>query len=453
LGIFFHRKNHTHKKFTSKNRGLNKHRLFNHNETNSITMKSNPLKHSLLFILLIATISLSAQDNLLEGYIMTHKGETIHGYIDAPNVNIGTNQTQIKFRKLKEDKGEIYDPYSIQAYSINGEVYEGGFVDVELSPRDLDNLNTTPELLIQKELVFLQAIVRGEKSLYVYKNTGYDLFYIKRDSVFELLVYKKYLGNKQVHGRTSKVVYENKNYLQQLNSYLTGCPKRMHEIASTRYNQEELSNLFLLYYNCTKEEFRSFAPKKKTSLRIGIMTSISLTSMDFNYVISNSLLEHEAQRTLALGFNVNGRLSPRVKLIGEFFTVVGYGHHLPTDHYLGPNYTVDVEHNYGASSKKINVLGRYTIPMNKFEVFGNAGFSFERIKGVYTRVQTTTSSISASSHSYPSEAKISTYHLLAGAGVKYSRFSLEVRVEPRLIESYVGNSTSFILGYTFGSAN
>jgi hypothetical protein len=416
-------------------------------------MKSLALRGTLLFLLTLVTYSLAAQDHLLEGYILTHEGETIHGYIDAFNLSTGTNKSQIIFRKLKEDKGEIYDPYSIQAYSIKGEVYEGGFVDVELSPRDLDNLNTTSELLIQKELVFLQAIVRGEKSLYVYKNTGYDLFYIKRDSVFELLIYKKYIGNKEVHGSTRRVAFENKSYLQQLNSYLTGCPERIQEIASTKYNQEELSELFLLYYNCTKEEFRSFAPKKKTSLRIGIMTSYSFTSMDFNYIMGYYILDHMAQRTLALGFNVNGRLSPRVKLLGEYFFVGGYGHSLPTEHFDGPNYSVDVQHKYGASSKKINGLGRYTFPINKFEVFGNAGVSYEKIKGYYNRIQTTTSSISVSKHTYPYEAKTSAYRLLAGAGVKYSRFSLEVRVEPSLIESYVGTSTSFILGCAFGSAN
>ncbi len=416
-------------------------------------MKSNFIERALLFLLLNCTISLFAQDNIVEGYILTHEGETVHGYIEASDLSAGTNKSQIVFRKLKEDKGEIYDPYSIQAYSINGDVYEGGFVDVELSPRDLDNLNTTPELLIQKELVFLQAIVRGEKSLYVYKNTGYDLFYVKRDSVFELLVYKKYLGNKQVQGDTRRVAFENKSYLQQLNSYLTGCPERIHEIASTKYNQEELTKLFLLYYNCTKEEYRAFAPKKKSSLRIGIMASTTFTSMDFNYIISNSILDHVEQRTLALGFNVNGRLSQRVKLMGEYFRVGGYGHSLPTEHFDGPNYTVEVQHLYAASSTKMSVLARYSVPMNKFEVFGNAGVSFEKVKGVYNRIQTTTSSISVSQHTYPSEAKTNTYRFLAGAGVRYSRFSLEVRVEPSLIESYVGTSTNFILGYAFGSAN
>lgn len=416
-------------------------------------MKSNLLKLAPLFLLMIVTFSLSAQDNLVEGYILTHEGETVYGYIDASNLNVGTNKSQITFRKLKEDKGELYDPYSIQAYSINGEVYEGGFVDVELSPRDLDNLNTTPELLIQKELVFLQAIVRGEKSLYVYKNTGYDLFYLKRDSVFELLVYKKYLGNKQVQGDRRRVAFENKSYLQQLNSYLTGCPERIQEIASTKYNQEELTKLFLIYYNCTKEEFRSFTPRKKFPLRIGIMASTTFTSMDFDYTRGNYILDHVAQRTMALGFNVNGRLSQRVKLMGEYFRVGGYGHSLPTEHFDGPNYTVEVLHLYAASSTKMSVLARYSVPMNKFDVFGNAGVSFEKVKGVYNRIQTTTSSISTSKHTYPYTGKTTSYRLLAGAGVKYSRFSLEVRVEPSLIESYVGTSTNFILGYTFGSAN
>ncbi len=416
-------------------------------------MKSITLSTSLVLLLLLITSALQAQDHLLEGYILTHDGETIHGFINASDISSGTNKSQIVFRKVKEDKGAIYDPYSIQAYSIKGDVYEGGFVDVEMSPRDLDNLNTTPELLIQKELVFLQAIVRGEKSLYVYKNTGYDLFYIKRDSVFELLVYKKHLGNKQVQGNTKRVVFENKGYVRQLTSYLTGCPERIQEIASTKYSQEELTKLFLMYYNCTKEEFRSFAPRKKSPFRVGIMAGTTFTSMDFNYIMSNSILDHVAQRTMTFGFNVNGRLSPRVKLIGEYFRVGGYSHYLPTEHFDGPNYTVDVQHLYSASSAKISVLARYSIPLNKFEVFGNAGLSFERVRGVYNRIQTTTSSISVSQHTYPSGAKTKSYRFLTGVGMKYSKFSLEVRIEPRLIESYVGTSTNVIFGYAFGSAN
>lgn len=413
-------------------------------------MKLTIFKTSFFIILLIFTNTLNAQDHLLEGYILTHEGETVHGYIDAFNLNVGTNSSVIKFRQQKNDSGKEYDPTSIQAYSVGGQVYEGGFVDVELSPRDQNNLSIVPEFELKKQLVFLQTIVRGEKSLYVYKNNADNQFYIRNDSVYELLLYKKYIGNKSVQGESRLVISENKNYLQQLDTYLTGCPEKKQEIASSKYNQKDLTRLFLLYYNCTKEEFRSFVPKRKNSLRLGVMASYSFTSMDFNYTLSNVNIDHVAQRPMALGFNINGRVSPRVLIMGEFFLVRGYNHSLPTEYFNGPNYTVELKHLYYASSKKTSIIARYAIPLNKFQVFGNVGASYERVKGVYEKVQTTTSVLTSRQNSYPYGGKQNFYRLSAGAGVMYSRLSLEARVEPALIDSYLGSTVSFIFGCAIG---
>ncbi len=413
-------------------------------------MKSITLKSSLLFLLLLITFTITAQDHLLEGYIQTHDGETIHGYLDDV-FKEGTNPSKIIFRKNMEDPGKEYDPYSIRSFSVNGIVYEGGFVSIELSSRELNTLSNSPELVIEREVAFLQAIVLGEKSLYVYKNTVVDNFYIKNDSVFELLEYKKYFGSRTVIGEPRRVVIENKKYTGQLTIYLTGCPEMSSEIPTTKYNQKALTRLFSKYYNCTKEDFRLFDPKRVALLKAGIIANYSLTSLNYNFTTINAQIGSDATSAYGVGLSLQGRVSPNLFLIGELSFSGPFSHNVEPITYTGQTYSVESSFRYHASSRKGSLLARYQMPVNNFYVFANAGLALDRINGIY-QVQQTTTYISGSSYNLKEYRRgFTSYHVLAGVGVKYSHFSLESRIEPSIINKYQGTAINFMIGYTFGN--
>ena len=154
-------------------------------------MKLSSFRITFTCALLLIFTAAFAQENLKRGYIMHLDGEIVHGFIDAGNW--GMNPSKVLFKTYPADTGTWYDPYDIKEFGMDQEVWQGGFVDVELSSRDDKNYSTTPQLIIEKDLVFLQMVIRSPKPLYVYRKSVNEQFYIMGDAGFELLVYKKYL--------------------------------------------------------------------------------------------------------------------------------------------------------------------------------------------------------------------------------------------------------------------
>ncbi len=414
-------------------------------------MKLILLKHSLILLLLTFTFTVSAQENYAEGYIITNEGEIIQGYIyDFTNVAT-SNLTSVTFRKNINDPDEIYAPGLIQGFSLHGIVYEGGLIDIELSSRKTEQLSTSSELITQQRHVFLQAIILGEKSLYVFRLTAHDLFYIKKDGLFELLGYKKYYSEKKDLMRRSLTVYENKIYQEQLKNYLTDCQLAESEIKSVKYNQTNLTNLFIKYYDCTKLNYTSYSPKRNSFIKLGLLAGYSFTRMDFNYTRQHNNLTYVAQHPVSFGFSLNGRISPKIILIGEYVILTNYKHQLPVEYYEAPGYHSELTYKYYATSMKLSMLARHYVPVKKAYGFGNAGLSLERAVGYNDLELVKTTTLSSNSDLQQFKGIKYFYRLSVGAGIKYKRFSFETRVEPRVLKSYLGTSVHFIGGYTFGS--
>lgn len=414
-------------------------------------MKLNLLNRSLFFILLISTLSVTAQENYTEGYIMTNEGEIIRGYIyDFTNV-ASSNLSTVTFRKNITGPDEIYAPGLITGFSLHGIVYEGGLVDIELSTRKTEQLSTSSELITQPRHVFLQAIILGEKSLYVFRLMAHDLFYIKKDGSFELLGYKRYSSEKNELLRRSVTVYENKIYQQQLKNYLTECQLAESEIKSVKYNQTDLTDLFIKYYDCTKLEFTSYSPKRNSFIKLGLIAGYSFTSMDFNYTRQHDNLNYVAQHPVSFGFSLNGRISPKIILVGEYVILTNYKYQLPTEYYEAPGYHSELTYKYYANSMKVSLLARHYVPVKKAYGFGNAGISIERTVGYNDLELIKTTTLSSRTDLQHFKGVEYFYRLSVGAGIKYKRLSFETRVEPRVLKSYLGTSVHFIGGYTFGS--
>ncbi len=122
----------------------------------------------------------------------------------------------------------------------------------------------------------MRALLKGPKSLYFYSNrSGKDQFYIKTDSSFKLLTYKRYIkANKSdapLEMRNSDIVTENKAYLGELTVYLYNCPTIQSKLKGITYSTESLKKLFQYYYSCTNSKIGFQQKNDKTKFDFGVI--------------------------------------------------------------------------------------------------------------------------------------------------------------------------------------
>jgi hypothetical protein len=222
-------------------------------------------------------------------------------------------------------------------------------------------------------------------------------------------------------------------------------------IPTTKYNQRALTRLFIKYYDCTKEEFRVFNPKRVALLKVGVMASYTFTKLNYNFTHINAQKGTEATTASGIGISLQGRVSPNVFLIGELTFSGPYSHDEQRIKFIGPDYSVESTYNYRATSRKASLLVQYEKPVNNFYVFANGGIALDRINGYFDLKQTTTYILTPTTNNTHYSNRFTANHLLVGVGVIYSNFSFETRLEPSLLNKYQGTAKSFILGYTFGN--
>lgn len=212
-----------------------------------------------------------SQEKYLPGYVINLKGDTLSGFIDYRNWKI--NPGKINFKDRAENKKFTFLPSDIIEFKVKDEVYVSAIINIETSPRSTAELNYDKAMHLQAEAAFLQTFYKGKKSLYHYFNYGKDYFYIRQDTTFELLLYKKYLfvqGDNPLIKENNTIIKENKAYLGQLDNYLHDCPGIEDRLTKTTYKQASMDNLFKYYYETTQSGI-SF---KKNIERISIETGV-----------------------------------------------------------------------------------------------------------------------------------------------------------------------------------
>jgi hypothetical protein len=398
-----------------------------------------------------------AQANFLPGQIVNLKGDTLEGFIDYRNWEINPNK--IYYKSNANENPALLGPLAIKAFKVENEIYVSAIVNLEVSPFLTSKLGFDQELNIKSDTVFLQTLIAGEKSLYFHKNSdGVPNFFIKRDSIFDLLIYKRFL----VEEAGIKSVKENKKYLGQLALYLGSCESIGGKLSGVTYTQKSLIKLFQHYFDCTLSD-NSFERKwDKGTLEIGglmggSVTSLNFTGRDWDY-LTDAGYSPSLNLSTGLFFDFvlprnRAKWSINNEILFSRYQVNGqYENRVNEDHY-SVTYS-----EFGYSYIKINNLLRFRYPVGKISIFINAGisngFSLNEINkkreelyfyGIETIEET------------PALSRSRRYEqgFLMGTGIKYDRFSLETRHETangmstQLSLSSTTRRVYVLLGYRF----
>ena len=334
---------------------------------------------ALTFIGIVLLQTAFCQENYLPGYIIRLNGDTIKGFIDYRNWE--TNPDKISFKeKLSSDKA-VYTANDIMQFNVKDESYESALIETEVSPEKLNELETNNTLNFESEVAFLQTMIKGSKSLYYYKSKmGKDQFYIKHDTGYELLTYKKYL----VSQNGGSAVAENKKYLGQLSLYLSDCLIIQTKLKNTEYNKATLLKLFHFYYDYTHTGIKFLKEAEKIKTEFGLLGGLSTTSLKFksgsvafNY-LTNTIYTTATNFEAGLFLNVviprnNGKLSIYNELNLSFYNVKGqYDEYDP----LAPvDKNTHTFTNFGYSYLKMINMLRYKYPIGFVSVFMGIGMS------------------------------------------------------------------------------
>jgi len=416
-------------------------------------MKIFNLRFTVLLTMLLICSTIYGQKNLQKAYIITLDGDTVHGFIQIKDW--GMNPSRILFKISPTDEGTYYDPYDIKEFWLKNEKWQGGFVDVENSSRDDKYLSETPDLILETDLVFLQTVIDGKKPLYVYRKAVAEQYYIKTDTAFELLVYKKYkivTKDETTPNRFQNLeeVYENLKYRGQLSDYFRDCPYIKTQISKTPYRLKSIEKLFYAYYDCIGAEYKSLKPVRNISLKFGVSAGLSLTSVHFDaYEYANVKTTNFVTFPFGISFEIGRPVSlPRWSLYNEYSYVSPY--------LLEDSERIENEAGYTNifssykfhSGKLINTI-RYNLKDDKIKLFGSLGLSTEIYRGDLKEIN---EGVILSTKIYKETSTFKKWRamrMVAGVGLRYSKFTFEARFEPGNGLRYVGPATSFILNYTF----
>lgn len=408
----------------------------------------------ILFILvpflLLVNFSATAQKHLKTGYIITLSGDTVHGFIDLNQLSM--NPTKVHFIKSYSNETQIFEANEIRLFSIEGDIYEGAWVDLEISSKEPGNYSTSPELNLERQLVFLQLLIKGPKSLYANGNAIYEQFYIKTDSAFELLAYKKYYKDvKDASGKRVTVIQENKRYQGQLIVYLSDCNDIKKEISRTDYSVKDLEKLFFKYYECKGQTYDQKKAVRNFDSKMGASYGVALSGRDFDiYTFKKS--ERVNYSVHSLGFSVDLRRPisyPQWSVFNElnFNTPCSFEEVVKTEN-VSSNIKLTTSYNF-FSIKLIDMLRYRIVPDKKVSYFVNMGIATEFHKGKWKQNKTGTI-IGGKINTTVEDTRFLRFNrIVFGGGVKYRRYSIEARFETGNSKKNLGPVMSLIGNFTF----
>ena len=388
-----------------------------------------------LFCFIISQYSYSqtktVDSNFSPGYVVTINGDTIRGFIESHNWII--NPSKIFFKEKATASLTSFTPLTCKGFGVDGNVYESATVQLEVSPYNTSELKPDRELHLENKTAFLETIVKGTKALYSLKNgENNEQYYIKNNDGFELLIYKRYIKEKD--GQSS--IASNTRYVNQLALYLQDYNDVQARLINTNYTKSSLKSLFIAYYEATKGKTAFVKTSEKVSITFGVMAGISfnkltLTSDSFSDLQGSNFKQ-------SVGTAIGGSLAlivPNTKkrwslqndlLLASYKVTSSINDYVDKDKFTIRDIT------FAYTYLKLTNMVRYTHPIKEGHLFINMGM-FNGVVMAETNKLVKKTHLFTLDRTEESEAIQGTRKheqgLSVGIGGQYKKYSLELRNE------------------------
>ena len=232
---------------------------------------------------------LIGQSNYKPGYVVTLKGDTLHGFIDYRGWD--ANPTEISFKlAIDNRKTQKFTTSDITLFSIeNIETYQKYICSISLDETNTTHLISIRDTSFKIDTVFLKILQRGKNlTLYVYTDDLKTRYYISEaaDHVPTELIYRIFddtgLVDRNTGRKEGNTVIEN-TFLKQLfalaNKYNVLDENLSRFFETAKYIQPDLLEIVSKINHISKSEFaKKYQERSKINFFGGVSLNISHTS-------------------------------------------------------------------------------------------------------------------------------------------------------------------------------
>ncbi|KRD59676.1 hypothetical protein ASE40_11255 [Flavobacterium sp. Root935] len=270
------------------------------------------MKKQILFIALTLLLTLKGFSQIAfeKGYVITENNQKTECLVE--NLDWKNNPTSFRYR-LSEDSPIINaDLKTVKEFSVTGQKkFIRSSVNIDRSTKDLQTMTTEKNPVFHLETLFLQVLMEGNASLYLYDDSTVRRFFYKvNNAEIKQLVYKTYLAsgdNENAKYYTDQIA-KNNYFREQLYLDLKCDNIQQNEYETLTYAKNALMRIFAKYNKCTNSEFVDLEVKEKKDL--------------FNLTVrpryNNSSLTMESSNFEDMNFDFGGKSSFSLGIEAEF---------------------------------------------------------------------------------------------------------------------------------------
>ncbi|MDX5418747.1 MAG: PorT family protein, partial [Hymenobacteraceae bacterium] len=314
-----------------------------------------------LCILALLSLQAVAQSDYKPGFVVNPQGDTLRGELNYRTGFQAINT--ISFKKDAQSSPVTYTSNDIAGYGFPN--------DKNFQTKVLDNADT-----LAAEYVFMEELVRGNISLYLYNGTFFAEKLSSTDKLHKLYITQEDYINK--YGVPAK--RDINHHMQVLNTMTQDCYEVFTKVERVKLAQRNLVELVKEYNNCTStgEQTVFKESKKWLAVKPGLVAAFSHTSLNFSAKDETYLhLEHAEFNTnsypsfgIALLLN-----SPR---INESMSLLVEGRYFRNNFQAEPSYTwfdtyYDNEIEFDLAAIKLTTALRYDFVGQTIQPFVNVG--------------------------------------------------------------------------------
>ncbi len=233
-----------------------------------------------IILMLMINAFASGQSNFVKCIVINNNGDSVYGNIDYRNWK--NNPQTIHFKNAANEE-QTFDAFSIMGFyvpSVN-EIYTSFKIKVDMLPRQQDEaiensyVDTTT---LHTRAFLLQLIMHPTLRLYQLISNNKEHFYFIKGNGEPIELIHHYL-----YDESTKQVYEDKTYKEQLSGLFTSCPSVIGRLKTMKFRKTEIVDIIRKYLQCSSPG-SAIAIKKKdvVSVRFGIIGGIMLNTFHFN---------------------------------------------------------------------------------------------------------------------------------------------------------------------------
>jgi len=374
-------------------------------------------------------MSVSSQQNFIQGEIKDLQGETTKGFIDYQNWK--QNPTKIYFKETLSSPFRIFSPKSLLSFNVSNDRYISKTVTIDKSERKIQNLAKQFYQKNEIRKVFLKLIFESDKTLYHFVDENKkEHFYIDNNGKIEELIYKIALIN-------SKKV-ERKKYGNLLFQYLGNCDKTKSKIRNLRFSKEDFLKLFKENSNCLSIPVRYIEEKEKLILKPSLVFALSNSTLKLsssNIPGGGSINERSNSRGISFGGAIDIVFPKNRRKQSIYNELMYYSNDFSTKKEQQVNTNVKITNNYDFSLTYIKLSNAFRFSFSsereRVNSFINVGLvSSLAVKKKLTR--TTRTQFIFDDHLEVEDIVTKDqfdFGILVGLGIKAKKLSIEARFE------------------------